>query len=87
MCDLSPISSLFLRPSAPLHTLRNGRHQEEDAGDEAGEGQRDGPRRRLRAAGQGRQPQGREGEILHHMHIIYNIRRKKLKGRLNGEGI
>ena len=42
--------------------LQDGRHQEEDAGHEAGEGQRHGPGRRLRAAGQGRQPQSREGK-------------------------
>ena len=42
---------------------QDGRHQEEDASHEAWEGQCDGPRRCLRAAGKGRQPQGREGEI------------------------
>ena len=37
----------------------NGRHQEEDAGHEGGEGQRHGPGRRLRAGRQGRQDQER----------------------------
>ena len=36
--------------------VQDGRDQEEDAGDEAGEGQRHGPGRRLRATGQGRKP-------------------------------
>ena len=53
----------------PLHlnhhqTHHNGRHQEEDAGYEAWEGQCYGQGRRLRTAGQGRQPQSREGKLL-----------------------
>ena len=52
--------------------LQDGRHQEEDAGHEAGEGQRHGPGRRLRAAGQGRQPQSREGKF-----ILYERDRKR----------
>ena len=38
---------------------QHGRHQEEDAGHEGGEGQRHGPGRRLRAGRQGRQDQER----------------------------
>ncbi|KAK8397487.1 hypothetical protein O3P69_004923 [Scylla paramamosain] len=69
----SPLGSLQGRPSLALsvslvglratHTNRHhGRHQEEDAGDEAGEGQRYGQGRYPGAAEQGGQPQGGKGE-------------------------
>ena len=49
-------------PSRQLRTPEhNGRHQEEDAGHEGGEGQRHGPGGRLRAGRQGRQDPGGEG--------------------------
>merc|ERR1719494_776501 len=53
--------SLFLFVSRPHQNRRYGRHQEEDAGHEAGEGQRHGQGRHTGAAEQGGQHPRREG--------------------------
>lgn len=51
-------SQFLLLEEGLLKNRQNGRHQEEDAGDEAGEGQCHGQGRHPRAAEQGGQHQG-----------------------------
>ena len=65
----------FFAVTGHQHSNHHGRHQEEDASHEAWEGQCHGQGRRLRAAGQGRQPQGREGRTDHRWlpKLFWNI--------------
>lgn len=63
-CSSSVISFSLVGLRATHKNRHHGRHQEEDAGDEAGEGQRYGQGRHPGAAEQGGQPQGGEGNIV-----------------------